>query len=313
MFAPPLAKSRTKATAGAIGRRAPRRPSLEAPRFGGTDEQAQMLKGSICSHAPRPSVVQRRLDLSRSASIGAGLAWDFARIATFPPGRASQGRGMSNSDADPGAADVGDTQQDPTPDTKPEADLVGPAGPVCAHPGKKREMFLQPVFLRTSAADPAPTGTSWMARYAVAAAVWSKLGVSVGARDAMTLDTPLKTAGADNHEANQVAALHSATDVDVLMVDNDMSWTGGATTFPVGGGAGSQTVMSDRGTSQTLLAHEVGHAFGLGHPPAGADANTVMQGTGSHSVANPTRNTMGNYRRIKWPAPTGGTCLFPDP
>jgi len=271
-----------------------------------------MLQRSI-GHAPRPSVVQRRFGLSQSASHGAGVAWDFARMATFPPARASRREGMSNSDADPGAADVGATQQDPTPDAEPEADLVGPTGPACAHPGKNREMFLQPIFLRTSAADPAPTGTSWMTRYAMAAAVWSKLGVSVGARDAITLDTPLKSSGADNHEANQVAALHSATDVDVLLVDNDMSWTGGAATFPVGGGAGSQTVISDRGTSQTLLAHEVGHVLGLGHPPAGADPNTVMQGTGSNSVANPTRNTMGNYRRIKWPAPTGKTCLFPDP
>jgi len=212
-------------------------------------------------------VVQRRFGLSQSASHGAGVAWDFARMATFPPARASRREGMSNSDADPGAADVGATQQDPTPDAEPEADLVGPTGPACAHPGKNREMFLQPIFLRTSAADPAPTGTSWMTRYAMAAAVWSKLGVSVGARDAITLDTPLKSSGADNHEANQVAALHSATDVDVLLVDNDMSWTGGAATFPVGGGAGSQTVISDRGTSQTLLAHEVGHVLGLGHPP----------------------------------------------
>ena len=62
-----------------------------------------------------------------------------------------------------------------------------------------------------------------------------------------------------------------------------------------------------------ILRHEVGHVLGLGHPPAGADAGTVMATTSSHSVDNPTRNTLGNYRRITWPLPVVPTCIHPDP
>ena len=96
------------------------------------------------------------------------------------------------------------------------------------------------------------------------------------------------------------------------MVDNDIAFLGGGGTV-LGGSADAQIVLSDRGTSDTLLAHEMGHVLGLGHPPGGADANTIMTPSGSHSTANPTRNTIGNYNRITWPAPSGSVPINPDP
>jgi hypothetical protein len=106
---------------------------------------------------------------------------------------------------------------------------------------------------------------------------------------------------------------YKSSAVDVFLVDNDMTWSGGAGTIN-SGSAAAQIVMSDRGASDTLLAHELGHVLlGDGHPPATGDPNTIMEPSRSHSTANPVRNTIGNYQRIVWPVPSGSTCLQPDP
>lgn len=74
--------------------------------------------------------------------------------------------------------------------------------------------------------------------------------------------------------------------------------------------------MSDRGTSTTLLAHELGHVLGLFHPgdgtPNDGAARTIMEPTGSHSTDNPTRNTMENYRLLTWAADPRLVCINPD-
>lgn len=191
--------------------------------------------------------------------------------------------------------------------------LTAPNGPPAPVAGNARTVDVQPVFFKSSAADAAPTGGSWAGRLAQSNTIWGKLGVTFNALATVTLvDAARKTAGADLAEYHNVRAARNGAGVEVFMVDNDINFLGGGGTVQ-GGTANAQIVLSDRGTSNTLLAHELGHVLGLGHPPGGGDANTIMTPTGSHSAANPTRNTIGNYNRITWPAPGAATNITPDP
>lgn len=199
------------------------------------------------------------------------------------------------------------------------ADLTEP--PPCANPGVLRTLDLQPVFLRTDPADPAPTGATWTPRLTSANQIWGKVGVSFVELSPVTLDTADKAAGDDAASQARIRALRSAAGVEVFLVDNDMPGSGGANTLPpigAGCGANGNIVMSDRGTSDTLLAHELGHILGLDHPTDlppfnPGDPNTILEPSGSNSIANPTRNTIVNYSRILCPDPSGSICLNPDP
>lgn len=188
--------------------------------------------------------------------------------------------------------------------------------PACANPGDSRTLDLQPVFLRTDPADAAPTGVSWTRRFNEANAIWGKLGVTFVEIAPMTVDTPLKTTGASDPELLAVMALRNGPGVEIFLVDNDVAHQGGAASLLAGCEGAGKTVMSDRGTSDTLLAHEIGHIMGIHHPgalPNPGDPGTIMQATGSHSVDNSRRNTMANFAAILCPAPSGSTCLNPDP
>ncbi len=184
--------------------------------------------------------------------------------------------------------------------------------PTCT-PGSTRIVDLQPVAFKTGATDPSPTGTTWLTRLAESQTVWNKLGVSFNALSTVeVIEAANKTAGSDHAGRDAIRATRSGTGVEVFMVDNDIADAGGAATV-LGGSSDAKIVLADRGTSDTLLAHELGHVLGLGHPPGGADPNTIMTPSASHSSRNSTRNTIGNYNRITWPAPSGSTCISPDP
>ena len=195
------------------------------------------------------------------------------------------------------------------------ADIAAPPPPARAHPGDSRTLDLQPVFMRTDPTDAAPTGASWSRRFAEANAIWGKIGVTFVELSPVTIDKPLKTTGSTIPEIRAIMALRSGPGIEVFLADNDLGGgRGGGGTVTGCGGAG-KIVISDRGTSDTLLAHELAHTMfdTVAHPPAAGDPGTIAQPSGSHSVANPTRNTLGNYARIVCPAPSGSTCLNPDP
>jgi hypothetical protein len=176
-----------------------------------------------------------------------------------------------------------------------------------------RRVSVQPVFFKDGPADPAPTGVSWAQRFLATRDTWGKLGVFFDAASTVQIeDASLKKAGGTRDERDKVRASWSGTGIGVFMVDNDIADAGGGGTVG-GGSAGAKIALSDRGSSDTLMAHEMGHVLGLGHPPGGADPDTIMEPSGSNNDANPTRNTIGNFNRITWPAPTGSTIIYPDP
>jgi hypothetical protein len=178
--------------------------------------------------------------------------------------------------------------------------------------GHQRTVSVQPIFFRSSDTDVSPTGTSWAGRFRTSNDIWGKLGVTFTGLAAVTLTDPVnKIAGGSRAERDRIRALRSGPGIEVFMVDNDVADAGGGGTVGLGSDA-AKMVLSDRGTSSTILAHELGHVLGLGHPPADAAPRTVMAPSGSHSTDNPTRNTMDNYHRITWPAPGPLICINPD-
>jgi hypothetical protein len=208
----------------------------------------------------------------------------------------------------------------PVPAPAPTPTAPSPAGPTSGGgtppgciPGVIRLVDVQPILFQSSPTDPSPTGASWSRRFGPSNTIWGKLGVTFTGLSPITLTDPVnKTAGNNTAERTRVRALWSGPGVGVFMLDNDLADAGGGATVG-GGAAGAKIALSDRGTSNTLLAHELGHVLGLGHPPGGADPNTIMEPTGSHSAPNPTRNTIGNFHRITWPPGSGSVCINPDP
>ncbi len=190
---------------------------------------------------------------------------------------------------------------------------VGPViAPHCNNPGVARNVQLQPVFFRCGANDADPTGGSYFTQLTKANEIWSKLGVTFTTNSAVTLnDCANKTSGTTEAEQNAIGNLHAGAGVEVYYVDNDLAGAGGGSTLSAGNA--SNVVLSDFGTSTTLLAHELGHVLGLNHPPTNADAGTIMQPSGSHSIENPERNTLANFAFIVFPAGTDPICLTPDP
>jgi hypothetical protein len=117
MFAPPVAKAQTKATASSTSKLASQRSTLVARPFGGgVVEQALMLQRNIGNQATLRLLSQRARNLTGNephrhneqqadpASLtvrGAapGVSWDFSKIPIFPTDRESRSQGSSQ---DPG-------------------------------------------------------------------------------------------------------------------------------------------------------------------------------------------------------------------
>ncbi|NOZ51802.1 MAG: DUF4157 domain-containing protein [Gammaproteobacteria bacterium] len=192
---------------------------------------------------------------------------------------------------------------------------VGPViAPVCNNPGVARTLRLQPVFLRNNVADPNPTGGNYFTLLSKSNEIWSKLGVTFTTSSPVFINNSVrKTQGSSIAELLAIGGLRTGAGIEVFFVDNNLTPFGGGATR-IGLGA-SFIILSDFGTSGTLLAHELGHVLSnsTGHPPANGEAGTIMEPSGSHSTPNPERNTIGNLAFIVFPAGTDPICLTPDP
>ncbi len=180
-----------------------------------------------------------------------------------------------------------------------------------AYRADERKVDLQPVFFKASDADASPTGTTWATRFAKSNAIWNRLGVTFTELSPVTLvDATRKTSGTTDAEILAILGTRSGAGVEVFLVDHELPTAGGGGTTGRGT-AGAKVAIADRGSSDTLLAHELGHVLGLVHSPA-ADTNTIMEVSNSPNTANPTRVTLGIYNRMTWPASNGLVCITPD-
>jgi hypothetical protein len=184
--------------------------------------------------------------------------------------------------------------------------------------GLARTVEIHPIIVKFGNDDDRPgIHETLNRRIEMMKSVWGKLGVSFTV--APTIEAVLAEAfdreAADDVarvNVNRVWACWDGTGVGVFVVEDPLQWTGGGKTYSFNMNT-SKIAITDGGRSDTLLAHELGHALGLQHPPDGADANTVMEPTDNADLSNPTRNTIGNYRRMVWPLPTNLTRIHPDP
>jgi hypothetical protein len=160
---------------------------------------------------------------------------------------------------------------------------------VCVQVNRRR-LVVQPVGFRSSATDPAPSGSTAAAQFATAQSVWTKscIEFQVAATQLIT-DATLKT-------SSDLAAIRAAyTDADpgvieVFFVANSLPAIGGGSAGGIGVASCKPVIAEPNSGNPVLLAHELGHVLGLLHPGAASnsDAGTVMAPTGSAMVAGTT-------------------------
>lgn len=171
----------------------------------------------------------------------------------------------------------------------------------------RRLLRCRPVFFRSSATDPNPTGFTSAAQFATAQTVWDKgcIDIDILAEHEVT-DATLKTSS--DLTAIRAAFTDPATDIiEVYFVDNLLTATGGGNAGAIGTAACKVVLAEPSAGNPVLLAHELGHVLGLLHPPGtGSELGTVMQPTGSASnpgtefvthpmvlnIANPVLDTL---------------------
>jgi hypothetical protein len=130
-----------------------------------------------------------------------------------------------------------------------------------------------------------------------------------------------KIAGKDDAELNVVQRAYGkkGTGPQVFFLDNDLSAFNGGRTGPNVGdsmatGDNAKIMLSDHGSNDRLLAHELGHAMGLLHPDAMTylPNNSIMQPSGAGKT-NPDLVTDKMCRILAWPPKLDEKCWHVDP
>ncbi|MGZ5436557.1 MAG: hypothetical protein ACXWID_14645 [Pyrinomonadaceae bacterium] len=172
-------------------------------------------------------------------------------------------------------------------------------------------LCIQPVRIRSGAADPSPTGAGLAFGRPGANTQWGKADVVFQVRDWMFINNAgLKVATEDAEEDTIRDSIDVADCIEIFFVENfdPEGLHGGGATWR-SGLAGAQIISSDGnatfGVDLTHLAHELGHVLNMGHPgdPRGlydSSTNTLMCPSGWHND-NPKRNSRDNASNISNP------------
>lgn len=172
-------------------------------------------------------------------------------------------------------------------------------------------LCIQPVRIRSGAADASPTGAGLAFGMPGANTQWGKADVVFQVRDWMFINNAgLKVAT----EGAEETTIRGSVDVDdcieIFFVENfdPENLQGGGATWS-SGTANAKIISSDGnatfGVDLTHLAHELGHVLNLCHPLAPCDlapssTNTLMCPSGWHND-NPKRNGRDNASNISNP------------
>lgn len=174
-----------------------------------------------------------------------------------------------------------------------------------------RRLCIQPVRIRSNAADPTPTGAGLAFGTPGATTQWNKADIIFQVRDWMTVtNAAWKVASEGAEEADIRASVNADDCIEIFFVENftPESLHGGGATWS-SGTANAKIITSDGnavgGIDLTHLAHELGHVLNLCHPgsPCGlasASTNTLMCPSGWRRD-NPTRNSQENTDHVANP------------
>lgn len=191
-----------------------------------------------------------------------------------------------------------------------EARLVAEIGFIVRFEAANR-LCIQPVRIRSGAADPTPTGAGLAFGLPGATTQWNKADVVFQVRDWMTVTNAAWKVASEGAEETDIRASVSVDDcIEIFFVENftPESLHGGGATWS-SGTANAKIITSDGnavgGIDFTHLAHELGHVIYMGHPgnPFGMfdpSTNTLMCPSGWRRD-NPTRNSQANKDHVANP------------
>lgn len=186
-----------------------------------------------------------------------------------------------------------------------------PSGPSCP----SITINLRPVFFRSSRSDPA-TGATWATRFAAANNLWGRCGIHFTAARPRTVTDPAHTTAGDHEpdlQAFEVRNHTAGSGSEVFLVDHDLPSLGGAGTHGVS--PSGWITLSDRGSNDLLLAHELGHLMGFGDwiHYASYARGTVLEASRSNNTPNPDVITGVLCGMVSVPDHPSSACFHADP